>query len=166
MKIKIKKSTFKRIRKHDISLAGADEVINRAIDALEKKKIRKPKKSKKRDLRGARILSATINGDKLKQTEWRGVLLHILKLAGNSKSLREIDEMFSIVRGIKRGCTEGYEFNYIKEIDATIGSSLQSPQYAEAIEQIASIFGFTVDIDYMCYGHNINTQWGSIQVNL
>ena len=163
MKIKIKQSTAERIKKHDINLAGADDVINRAIDALEKKAARKPKETKKPDLRLARILSAEINGKVFEELRWRPLLFHILILAGKSKSPQKIEEIFSIVPKIKRGMSQTIDHqgkrvddihNYIKEIDGSIPVSWRAPQYGEAIRKIAKLFGFTIDIHYHRYGNN------------
>ena len=155
MKIKIKRSTAERIKKHDINLAGADDVINRAIDTLEKKVARKPKENKKHDLRHARVLSAEINGETLERNDWRTALVHILILAGKSKSPQKIEKIFFIVPKIKQGVVQRMilgrrmddVYNYIKEIDASI-APLRAPQYGEAIEKIAKLFEFTVDIQY------------------
>lgn len=155
MKIKIKRNTADRIRKHDINLVGADDVINRAIDALEKNNVRKSQVTKKPDLRYARIVSAKINGNALDGKDWRTVLVHMLRLAGESKSPQKIKEIFSIVPKIKQGTVQRIilgrrvddVYNYIEEIDASI-APLRASQYGEAIEKIAKLFGFTVDIHY------------------
>lgn len=163
MKIKIKRSTAERIKKHDINLAGADDVINRAMDALEKKAARKPKESKKPDLCHARILSAEINGKVFEEPRWRPVLVHVLTLAGKRKSPQKIEEIFSIVPKIKRGMPQTIDHrgqrvddthNYIKEINGSIPISWRAPQYGEAIEKIAKLFGFIIDINYHRYGNN------------
>ena len=144
----ISQETFDRIHK-ELNGKLTDEVINKGIDVVVKPRDKKSKMTDTYYYRHTKILEAKVNGENIEKPSWRGVVIHMLKLAvRNRHNIGRVKEIFPGV-SIEKGNKSGH-WKYIPEIDHCIYNS-NGPSMPRVIKHAADTLGFKIYIKFQWY---------------
>ena len=156
--LKLSQSTYERLERHARPFVDTvDMVVNRALDALERREDplvpggdppeRRVDPRNLPDLTHTKILVATLKGDRSAKRSWKDllgrILIRAMKQCGTFDELRQLCPDVNMVQGRKED--EGY--SYLDEVDFSI-QGLPTNNACRALVGVAERLGIELEITF------------------